>query len=340
MDAANRLNDLSPGKYRAISRMIDRAGHFKMVAVDQRAPMRAILKEALGRDAAFEDMGRLKRLLVEELAAESTAVLIDPEYGLPAALDVLPGGPGLIVTLEDSNFEVTPGGRKARVIPNWSVEKIKRLGADGVKFLVWYNHKADRAVIEHQHAIVRHLGEECARYDIAFLIEPLVYPHDEEPRDFARNRADYVMRSIEDLSDPAFGIDIYKLESPVDAAELGHDDAAREALTAMFRKMAAKLPGPWVMLSAAADPDKFARVLACAYAAGASGFLAGRSIWKSAAGSYPDIDAVRQKLRGTAVPYMRRLNEMTDRSGAPWTQRPHLPPASAPDQFPASFPGF
>lgn len=340
MESAKRLNDLSPGKYRAISRMIDGAGHFKMVAVDQRAPMRAILKEALGREAAFADMCRLKRLLVEELAGESTAVLIDPEYGLPAALDVLPGGPGLVVTLEDSNFEVTPGGRKARVIPDWSVEKIKRLGGDGVKFLVWYNHKADRAVIEHQHAIIRHLGEECARYDIAFLVEPLVYPHDENPRDFARNRADYVIRSIEHLSDPGFGIDIYKLESPVDAAQLGDDEASRAGLTAMFRKMAANLPSPWVMLSAAADPEKFARVLDCAYAAGASGFLAGRSIWKSAAEAYPDLDAVRKQLRDTALPYMRRLNEMTDRAGAAWTQRPYIAPATAPDQFPATFPGF
>jgi tagatose 1,6-diphosphate aldolase len=340
MDAAKQLNDLSPGKYRAISRMVDPAGRFKMVAVDQRAPLRAILKEALAREATFEDMARLKRILVEELASESTAVLIDPEYGLPGALDVLPGAPGLIVTLEDSNFEVTTGGRKARVIPNWSVQKIKRLGADGVKFLVWYNHKADRAVVEHQHAIIRHLGEECARYDIAFLIEPLVYAHNEDPQDFARNRADHVIRSIEALSDPALGIDIYKLESPVDAAVLADDPEGGSALTGMFRRMAAALPSPWVMLSAAADPEKFARVLDCAYAAGASGFLAGRSIWKSAAESYPDADAVRRKLRTVAVPYMRRLNELTDQRGAPWTQRPRLPAVSRADQFPAAFPGF
>ena len=187
MSSSNFLTHLSPGKFRAISRLIDDAGRFKMVAVDQRAPMRGILKAALGRDPATQDMYALKRILIEELAKESTAVLIDPEYGIPAALDVLPGRPGLIVTLEDSNFEVTPGGRKARIIPNWSVEKIKRLGGDGVKFLVWYNHNADADVVQHQHNVLRQLGKECARYDLAFLVEPLVYAHNEDEKSFAQN---------------------------------------------------------------------------------------------------------------------------------------------------------
>lgn len=340
MSEGKQLRHLSPGKFRAVSRMIDHAGRFKMVAVDQRAPMKGILKEALGREATFADMVAMKRILVEELAAASTAVLIDPEFGLPAALDVLPGGPGLIVTLEDSNFEVTPGGRKARIIPDWSVEKIKRLGGDGVKFLVWYNHKAAPEVVRHQHDILRRIGEDCAKYDLAFLVEPLVYPHDEDAGSFARHRADYVIRSIEALSDPGLGIDIYKLESPVDAAVLQVDADGRSGLTAMFRQMAANLPSPWVMLSAAAEPRKFADVLRCAYAAGASGFLAGRSIWKSAAEAFPDMDEVRRRLRTTALPYMESLNRMTDEIGAGWSPRSDLAALTSPAAFPAGYNGF
>lgn len=340
MSTAKRLSDLSPGKFRAISRMVDQRRHFKMLAVDQRAPMRVILKNALGREPAYEDVATLKRILVEELANESTAILIDPEYGIPGALDILPARPGLIVTLEDSNFEVTPGGRKARTIPNWSVEKIKRMGADGVKFLVWYNHKADPAVVRHQHDTLRWLGEECARYDLAFLVEPLVYAHDEDAASFARNRPDYVLRSIEALADPELGIDIYKLESPIEAAALGSDSESKVKLTAMFNQMAAELPSPWVMLSAAADPKDFAEVLRCAYSAGAGGFLAGRSIWKVAADAYPDLDQMRERLRTVAVPYMRGLNAMTDELGTAWSQRPSIPRATAADQFPAAFAGF
>lgn len=340
MSSSNFLTHLSPGKFRAISRLIDDAGRFKMVAVDQRAPMRGILKAALGRDPATQDMYALKRILIEELAKESTAVLIDPEYGIPAALDVLPGRPGLIVTLEDSNFEVTPGGRKARIIPNWSVEKIKRLGGDGVKFLVWYNHNADADVVQHQHNVLRQLGKECARYDLAFLVEPLVYAHNEDEKSFAQNRSQLVIKSIEALSDPDLGIDIYKLESPVDAAILGQDSASHTQLTDMFKRMTINLPSPWVMLSAAAEPNLFSDVLRCAYAAGAGGFLAGRSIWKHAADGYPDMQEVRSRLRNTAIPYMRKLNDMTDELGTRWSQKPRMPIHSSQSSFIDSYPGF
>jgi tagatose 1,6-diphosphate aldolase len=279
-------------------------------------------------------------MLVEELAREGSAVLIDPEYGLPAALDALPGGPGLIVTLEDSNFEVTPGGRKARTIPDWSVEKIKRLGGDGVKFLIWYNHEADPSVVRHQQDIVRRLGEECARYDLAFLVEILVYPQGPDAAAFAERRTELVVRSVEDFADPSFGIDIYKLESPVDPAATRWNDESRDALVATFERMAGGLPAPWVMLSAAADPAHFAEVLRCAYRAGAGGFLAGRSIWKSAAEAYPDLEEVRRRLRTVAVPYMRSLNAMTDELGSRWRQRPVLPTAATTGAFPAAFAGF
>jgi tagatose 1,6-diphosphate aldolase len=311
-----------------------------MVAVDQRAPLRAILEKALGRAPSFHDVGTVKRMLVEELAGEGSAVLIDPEYGLPAALDALPGGPALIVTLEDSNFEVTPGGRKARTIPDWSVEKIKRLGGDGVKFLIWYNHEADPSVVRHQQDVVRRLGEECARYDLAFLVEILVYPQGPNAAAFAERRTELVVRSVEDFADPSFGIDIYKLESPVDPAAKRWDDESRDALVATFERMAGGLPAPWVMLSAAADPAHFAEVLRCAYRAGAGGFLAGRSIWKSAAEAYPDLDEVRRRLQTMAVPYMRSLNAMTDALGTRWRQRPVLPTAAATGAFPAAFQGF
>ena len=331
---------LSPGKFRAVSRMLDQHGCFKMVAADQRAPMRGILSTALGRQPTFEDMKTMKRLLDEGLADHSTALLMDPEYGLPGILGVMPARPALIVALEDSNFEVTPGGRKSHVIPNWSVEKIKRLGAEGVKYLVWHNEKADAAVTQHQLDLIRRLGDECRRYDIAFLLEILVYPHQEDDATFASNRTEHVLKSVEAFADPAFGVDIYKLETPCDANGLATNEQACQALTALFGRMTGCLQSPWVMLSAAAEPEDFAAVLRSAYAAGCNGFLAGRSIWKSAAEAYPDLSEVRKRLSTEGLPYLESLNQLTEKFGTHYKAQSAVPTASSVEDFPLAFEGF
>lgn len=340
MPTSHQFPPLSPGKFRAVSRMLDKHGCFKMVAADQRAPMRGILTTALGHQPTFEDMKTMKQLLVEGLADHSTAMLMDPEYGLPGILGVMPAKPALIVALEDSNFEATPGGRKSHVIPNWSVEKIKRLGAEGVKYLVWYNERADAGVTQHQLDLIRHLGDECRRYDVAFLLEILVYPHEEDEATFARNRTEHVLKSVEAFADPAFGVDIYKLETPCDADGLATNELGCEALKSLFERMTGSLHSPWVMLSAAAEPNDFAAVLRCAYAAGCNGFLAGRSIWKSAADAYPDLTEVRKRLSEEGVPYLESLNQLTDKFGQHYEPKSVVPTATSVEHFPLAFPGF
>jgi len=58
--------------------------------------------------------------------------------------------PGRIHRLEDHRFEDTPGGRRSHSIAQWSVEKIKRAGGDGVKVLAWYRPDAAPEILEHQ----------------------------------------------------------------------------------------------------------------------------------------------------------------------------------------------
>lgn len=292
-----------------------------MVAVDQRVPLQALIRESAGEEPTFQSMTALKRLLTEELAARSTGMLLDPEYAIPCAFDAVPGRPGLVVTLESSAFEETPGGRKSRPITDWSVEKIRRIGGDGVKFLVWFNPDAAPEVIDHQLELTRQLGQDCADHDIAFLVELLVYPVRETADEFKRKRSELVQRTVEAFAPREFGIDIYKLESPVALAGLPDPDVASEASAETqehFSRMAATIDRPWVLLSAGAEQIDFLRALKFAYRAKASGFLAGRSIWRSSVLAYPDLKVVRQRIQTDAVPYLAQLNALTDQAAAPW----------------------
>jgi tagatose 1,6-diphosphate aldolase len=321
------MTTLSPGKLWGMRRMADAAGRFKMVAVDQRPPIKNPIRAARGTDEApYEDVARFKLMLVEELQAGASAMLLDPHYALPRGLSLLSPAKGLIVTLEDSIFKETPGGRLSSEIDDWSVAKIKRTGADAVKVLAWYRPDADPAVNRAQQDFTQAIGDACARHDIPFLFELLVYPlagDAHQTTDYVEmqgKHADHVLESVREFAKPQYGIDVFKLESPVPAKGIGEADPA--TTQKLFDEMGALCGRPWVMLSAGAGMAEFTAVMRHAYAAGASGYLAGRAIWAEPFKAFPDWDAIRDGLRRRSAPYMAELNAMTDADGTPWFEHP------------------
>lgn len=322
------------GKTRGLARLADADGHFRMVALDQRPPMFDAIAQAkkITRDqVAYADVTAAKRLLVEALAPHCSSMLFDPNFAVPAAIDLLPARCGLIMTLEEHRVEETSGGRKSRVIDNWSVAKIRAMGGDAVKVLAWYRPDAEPAVIEHQKRFVREIGEECRRNDIPYVLELLVYPF----LGSANHTADYVespgklptlvIESVREFARPEYGVDLLKLESPLAANSLPPRDGGKAAAAAQAEfdavgDICREHGLPWVLLSGGAAPDKFERVLQYAYAAGAGGFLAGRTIWLNAVRShFPDLDAVAAELRNESVGILDRLSGLTKSEAASWT---------------------
>lgn len=314
---------LSAGKLWGLRRMADEKGLFKMTAVDQRPPIKGPIAKALGVDEApWEEVARFKGLLVETLQAQSSAMLLDPHYAIPYSIDALSPSKGLIVTLEDSLFRETPDGRLSSDIDDWSVEKIKRMGGDAVKVLAWYRPDASVAINQHQKDYVKRLGEECARFDIPFLFELLVYPlardahQTKEYVEMKGKKSDDVLASVEEFAKADYGIDVFKLESPVNASDA---DGSAEVQN-IFDEMGRLAGRPWVMLSAGAGKADFRNILDHAFKAGASGFLAGRAIWLDAFQSYPDWDRVRAELEGDAVDYMKDICALADRQAQAWNK--------------------
>lgn len=322
--------NLSAGKYRGLARLADKGGRFKMLAVDQRPPIEGPIRAARACDKApWEDVAEFKRMLVQELQREASAALLDPHYAYPASIRLLDPRIGLILTLEDSAFEETPGGRLSQAISDWSVEKIKRAGGDAVKVLAWYRPDAGASVVRHQQDFVKRIGEACARFDIPFVLELLVYPlagdagQTKEYVEMRAKRADHVLQSVETYAAPDYGVDLFKLESPVPAPEVpGVGNADWKETQSLFDEMGRRAGMPWVMLSAGASMGDFRKVLTHAYRAGASGYLAGRAIWLEAFKAFPDWEGIRSRLRKEAVPYMRELNALTDDRAVPWTGHP------------------
>ncbi|AYD04729.1 tagatose 1,6-diphosphate aldolase [Neorhizobium sp. NCHU2750] len=324
---------LTLGKSRGLARLANKEGHFCMVALDQRPPLFEAIAAARGIDKTkvpFSDVITAKRLLVEKLSPHCSSMLFDPNYAIPAAIDVLPADCGLIVTLEDHRTEETEGGRKSKVIADWSVEKIRRLGGDAVKVLAWYRPDASPDVLEHQKNFVRQIGEDCKRFDIAYVLELLVFPflgqagHTADYVESPTKLPELVIDSVREFAKPEYGVDLLKLESPLAANSLPARDGSAAAKAAqnefdMVGKICADAGIPWVLLSGGAAPEKFELVLEYAYAAGAGGFLAGRTIWlNSIRTHFPDTAAVGKSLAHEGVAVLDSLSRLTAEKAPKW----------------------
>jgi tagatose 1,6-diphosphate aldolase len=324
------------GKTRGLARLADTDGYFRMVALDQRPPMFEAIAQAkkISRDqVTYADVTAAKRLLVEALAPHCSSMLFDPNFAVPAAIDLLPARCGLIMTLEEHRVEETAGGRKSRVIDNWSVVKIRAMGGDAVKVLAWYRPDADAAINAHQRRFVREIGEECQRNDIPYVLELLVYPflgsggHTADYVESPSKLPSLVIESVREFVKPEYGVDLLKLESPLAANSLPHPDGGALAVAAQrefdaIGEICNEHGIPWVLLSGGAAHDKFERVLEYAYAAGAGGFLAGRTIWLDAVrANFPDLAAVSAALNKESVAILNSLSRLTKQQAHSWKPR-------------------
>jgi len=318
--------DISAGKLWSIRRLADERGFFKMTAVDQRPGVEALVRRKRGVDkASFEDVGEAKRVLIETLSPYSTAMLLDPGYAYPyAALQADPRR-GLLLTYEQWDSEETRGGRKTFAYPDWSVEKIKRTGADGVKLMLWWRPDAAEDVKAHQRALVEQVGRDCRRHDIAFLLEPLLYPLGDEAsagryEEDRGKRPEMVIETAREFRDERYGIDIFKMETPVLATEVPDPDGADSAACQRwFDELGRTLDRPWVMLSAGTGMEPFRRIVTHAFRAGASGYLAGRAIWwPTFESTFPDWAAMRAGIVRDGIPYAQTLHRLLEQHGTPW----------------------
>jgi tagatose 1,6-diphosphate aldolase len=215
--------------------------------------------------------------MARQMAPAASAVLIDGYYGAWAAVasGAVPANKGLLVRLEKSGSAKNAAGVPlAQVEPGWSVEKIKLMGADAVKLLAPFE-PGERESAEYQLAMVEQVAEECRRYDILFLLEPVAVPLWGEKKtdaSFLDRRAETTIESARLLSRHC---DVFKAEFP---GTLDHDsdDQLRDNLQAL----SAACDRPWVLLSAGVDYGQYLRQVEMAMEAGASGVLGGRAFWK------------------------------------------------------------
>ena len=306
------------GKLIHIKKLCNDQSHLQMLAIDQRPPIFNLIKEKKKR-YTYKDVVDFKKHISLNLSKHSTAILMDPVYSVPSLIPSSKSK-GLIITLEDHDFIEKGKGRFSKNIKNWSVEKIKKIGGDAVKVLAWYRPDADQKSINHQKKYIETIGKQCEKYDIPFLLELLVYPFKNEigySKDYKEQldkNQNHVIDSVREFSKPKYKVDIFKLESPVDSSKL-EDSKCTKATQDAFRKISlATKDIPWVMLSSGMSKNSFYNCLKLAYKNGASGYLAGRTIWLDAFKDYPNYKKITHNLSKESANYIKKLNALTKKN--------------------------
>ena len=291
------MKQLTIGKLRGLQQCTSARGTFTCLALDHRQNLR----KANPLYVADAELSRFKLDVTRELAAQATAVLLDPEVSAAQAIaaGALPGNTAFVVALESTGYTGDATARRAQIIPGWSVEKAKRMGASMVKLLVYYHPDSPTAAEAQDFTAA--IAAECIKYDLGLMLEPLSYSLSEARLSSDEKR--YVVVETARRLTPIAGVDVLKAELPLDVAD---GDPAH--LSAACAEVSAVSRTPWILLSAAVSFEVYQRQIIAACQAGASGIAVGRAVWQEAVSM--SGQARLDFLRGTARERLMRLNAL------------------------------
>jgi tagatose 1,6-diphosphate aldolase len=323
---------ITPGKQKGMKAVSDARGVIAAAAMDQRGSLKSAMAKEKGidkKDVSAKMLEEFKTIVARVLTPHASAILLDPEYGLPAA-KARAKNAGLLLAYENSGYDNTRPGRLPDLLDIWSVRRLAATGADCVKILLYYTPFDSPEINDVKHAWVERIGAECTAVDIPFFLEFVGYEEgkDEKTIDFARKKPEIVTRSMEEFSKPQYAVDVLKVEIPVNMAYVagtkackGESAYTRDQAKDYFRRAAAVAKKPFIYLSAGVSNDVFNESLELAAESGTnfSGVLCGRATWKEGIPVYAKqgAKALEDWLNDQGVKNIKNVNERL-KAAKPW----------------------
>jgi len=313
---------LTPGKLAGLKRVSNDRGVIAAAAMDQRGSLQKSLAKEKGAEVGDAMMEEFKSLVTEVLTPHASAILLDPEWGLPASKRRAKNA-GLLLAYEKTGYDKTGPGRLPDLLDHWSAKRLKEAGADCVKILLYYTPFDPKDVNDRKHAWVERIGDECRANDIPFFLEFVGYEEgaDEKGLEYSKKKPQIVMESMKEFSKDRYGVDVLKVEVPVNMKFVegckvyaGQKAYSKSEAMDLFRKAAQVSTKPFIYLSAGVSNAEFTESLEMAAEAGVkfNGVLCGRATWKEGIPVYAKqgADAFRKWLQSEGV---KNINNVNDR---------------------------
>jgi len=320
---------ITPGKLAGMQAVANGKGVIAAAAMDQRGSLKKALGKEKGSEIGDREMEEFKTLVTEVLTGHASAILLDPEWGIPASKRRAPGS-GLLMAYEKTGYDANTPGRLPDLLDVWSVRRLKEAGADCIKILLYYTPTDPKAINDLKHAWVERIGDECRANDIPFFLEFVGYQEglDEKGPEFARKKPEIVAASMQEFTKDRYGVDVMKVEVPINmkyvegAKAFGGNTAyTKQEARDLFKRAADVATKPFIYLSAGVSNAEFTESLELAAESGVpfSGVLCGRATWKDGIPVYAKqgADAFRKWLETEGVKNISNVNACLS-AAHPW----------------------
>ncbi len=319
----------TPGKLAGMKAVSNERGVIAAAAMDQRGSLQKALAKEKGGAVGDHDIEEFKSLVTEVLTPHASAILLDPEWGLPASKRRAKNA-GLLMAYEKTGYDASGVGRLGDLLEHWSVRRLKEAGADCIKILLYYTPFDTKDINDKKHAWVERIGDECRANDIPFFLEFVGYEEgaDEKGLEYAKKKPEIVTGSMAEFTKDRYGVDVMKVEMPINmkfvegSSSFGGQKAySKQEAMECFRRSAAVATRPFIYLSAGVSNQEFTDSLELAAEAGTrfSGVLCGRATWKDGISVYGKngADAFRKWLDAEGVKNIGNVNARL-KAAHPW----------------------
>jgi len=329
---------LTPGKLTGLKAVSNDRGVIAAAAMDQRGSLQKALAKEKGSAVSDAMMEEFKILVTEVLTPHASAILLDPEWGLPASKRRAKNA-GLLLAYEKTGYDKTGPGRLGDLLDHWSVRRLKEAGADCIKILLYYTPFDPKDVNDKKHAWVERLGDECRANDIPFFLEFVGYEEgvDEKGFEFAKKKPQVVTESMREFTKDRYGVDVMKVEIPVNMkfvegakSYAGQKAYSKKEAIDLFHQAAKVATKPFIYLSAGVSNAEFTEALELAGESGVkfNGVLCGRATWKEGIPVYAKqgAEAFRKWLQTEGVRNIENVNARL-KAATPWYSIYEVEPA-------------
>ena len=282
---------VSKEKYENLKQLVNKEGAIAALAIYQRGSMERMMNEANPDLNNVEGIGRFKELVSSELTKYASSILIDPIYGMKG-VDARDENAGLIMSYEQTGYDEYEEGRLPRLINFVSGLRIKEMGANAVKVLLYYDVDEDEKINDIKKAWVERVGYECEAIGLPYFLEIVNYDaniDDAKGVEYSKVRPRKVIESMKVFDNPRYKADVLKVEAPVNMNFVeGYGDGeilhSREEALKYFKEQSDATTIPFIFLSGGVSADLFKETLKFAKEAGSTfnGVLCGRATWRGA----------------------------------------------------------
>lgn len=310
---------ISKEKIENLKKLTNEDGVIAALAIDQRGSMEKMVSAFDENLNNVEDISRFKAQVSKTLTKYSSSILLDPIYGLEA-IKTKDENAGLLMSYEVTGYDKNDPERLPKLIDGCSVLRLKELGADAIKILLYYDVDQASKTNDKKKAFIERVGYECDALGLPYFLEIIVYDEkieDSKGEEFAKIRPQKVIGAMKDFQDERYKIDVLKVETPVNMNFVeGYGESfvyTKDQAKKFFKDQSDISTIPYIFLSGGVSAELFKETLKLAKDAQAcfNGVLCGRATWKGGVEEFSksDEDSIKW-LESTGYENINSLNEV------------------------------